>query len=267
MELKELGKTGVKVSEIGIGMWRYSGGVEPVIRGISLGATFIDTAEMYRTEGVVGQAVRGQRENVFIATRVLGSHLKHEEVINAADSSLRELGTDYIDLYQIHWPNSRVPIGETMRAMEELVDMGKVRFIGVSNFSVRELQEAQDAMRKYGIVSNQVRYNLTDRSIEQDTLSYCQRNNVTVIAYTPLASGSLASKPLLMRRQAMGVLEKIAQETNKTIGQVSLNWCTSRENVIAIPKSNRVERMVENCGASGWRLSTEQVEALDQAFG
>ena len=147
------------------------------------------------------------------------------------------------------------------------MDMGKVRFIGVSNFSVRELQEAQDAMRKYGIVSNQVRYNLTDRSIEQDTLSYCQRNNVTVIAYTPLASGSLASKPLLMRRQAMGVLEKIAQETNKTIGQVSLNWCTSRENVIAIPKSNRVERMVENCGASGWRLSTEQVEALDQAFG
>ena len=102
MELKELGKTGVKVSEIGIGMWRYSGGVEPVIRGISLGATFIDTAEMYRTEGVVGQAVRGQRENVFIATKVLGSHLKHEEVINAADSSLRELGTDYIDLYQIH---------------------------------------------------------------------------------------------------------------------------------------------------------------------
>jgi len=267
LELKELGKTGVKVSEIGLGTWRYSGGVEPLRRGISLGATFIDTAEMYNTEGVVGEAVRGRRDSVFIATKVLGSHLRYDDVIHTANNSLTRLGADCIDLYQIHWPNSRVPIGETMRAMEDLVDMGKVRFIGVSNFSTRELQEAQAAMKKHEIVSNQVLYNLADREIERDLLPYCQRNKVTVIAYTPLASGSLASRPRLRRKQGTAVLERIAQETGKTVAQVALNWCISRESVIAIPKSNRVERVVENCGASGWRLSSEQVEALDRASG
>ena len=174
-----MGGTGIRVSEIGLGTLRYRGGVEPLLRGISLGATFIDTAEMYSTEGVVGQAIKGQRDHVFIATKVLGNHLRYDEVMRAANNSLGRLGTDYVDLYQVHWPNPRVPIGETMRAMEELVEMGKVRFIGVSNFSARELQEAQDSMSKYKIVSNQVLYNLIDRGIEKDILPYCQRNNVT----------------------------------------------------------------------------------------
>ena len=165
MERKELGKTGVKVSEIGLGTWDYKGGTEPLVRGISLGATHIDTAEMYSTEDIVGEAVRGLRDRVFIATKVLGSHLRYDQVISAANNSLRKLDMEYIDLYQLHWPNSGVPIGETMGAMEDLVDMGKVRFIGVSNFTARELQEAQDSMRKYEIVSNQVMYNLNDRGI------------------------------------------------------------------------------------------------------
>ena len=223
MELKELGKTGLKVPEIGLGTWRYSGGVEPLLRGISLGATLIDTAEMYSTEGVVGEADRGQRDQVFIATKVLGSHLGYDDAIKAANNSLRRLGMDYIDLYQIHWPSSSVPIGETMRAMEELVDMGKVRFIGVSNFSARELQEAQAATRKYEIVSNQVLYNLFDRDIERSTLPYCQKNNITTIAYTPLASGGVSSRPLLKRRQATATLESIAQETGKSMSQIALN--------------------------------------------
>ena len=240
--------------------------MEPLREGISLGATFIDTAEMYGTEDVVGKAVAGQRDSVFIATKVLGTRLRYNQVLDSADKSLEKLGTDYIDLYQIHWPNARVPIEETMRAMEELVDSGKVRFIGVSNFSSRELAEAQGAMTKYRIVSNQVLYNLLDREIESSTLSYCQRNNVAVIAYTPLADGSLASKSRFRRRQAMAALEEIAQETDKTMAQVALNWCTSREGVFAIPKSDRTERVVENCGASGWRLSPGQVVALDRAF-
>lgn len=266
MQLKPLGKTGVEVPEIGLGTWRYRGGIGPLQEGISLGATLIDTAEMYSTEGVVGEAVKGQRDRVFIATKVTGSHLKYDEVIGAADNSLKRLGTDYIDLYQIHWPNHSVPIGETMRAKEALVDTGKVRFIGVSNFSTRELQEAQDSMRKHEIVSNQVLFNLIDRDIEESILPYCQRNNIAVMAYTPLASGALSSRSLMRRKEAMGVLERIALETSKTMAQVALNWCISKENVIAIPKANGAQRVVENCGASGWKLSSAQVEALDGAF-
>ena len=266
MESKKLGNTQVQIPEIGLGTWRYRGGTEPLIRGISLGATFIDTAEMYSTEGVVGQAVKGLRNSLFIATKVSGSHLKYDDVINAATKSLERLGMDYVDLYQIHWLGSGVPIAQTMRAMEELVDMGKVRYIGVSNFSTQELQRAQDAMRKHTIVANQVLYNLTDRRIERDLLPYCQSNNVTVIAYTPLDTGSLSSPPLLRGREAMAALESIARDTGRTMAQVALNWCTAKPNVVAIPKSNRVDRVVENCGASGWRLSADQVEALDRAF-
>ena len=149
MELKELGKTGLMVPEIGVGTWKYSGGVEPLQTGIDLGAWLIDTAEIYRTEGVVGQAIASQRSGIFLATKVSGDHLRTNEVMRAADASLRLLDTDYIDLYQIHWPNRRVPIAETMGAIETLVDRGLVKYIGVSNFSLSELREAQAAMTRY----------------------------------------------------------------------------------------------------------------------
>jgi diketogulonate reductase-like aldo/keto reductase len=283
MELKELGNTGVMVPEIGLGTWKYSGGDRPLRRGVELGAFLIDTAEMYRTEDAVGRAVKGIRDRVFIATKVLGGHLRYDQVMRAAQQSLRLLGTDYIDLYQIHWPNSSVPIQETMRAMEELVDSGTVRYIGVSNFSVREMDEARSVMTRHPIVSNQVHYSLKRRGIERDVLPYCQQNQITVIAYTPLANGSLAVEPqyplgasrrgllgaadrLLGRERERGALQSVAAEVGKTPAQVALNWCTSRPNVIAIPKSNSVARTEENCGASGWRLSEEQMNYLDEAF-
>jgi diketogulonate reductase-like aldo/keto reductase len=122
MELKELGSTGEMASEIGLGTWKYSGGVEPLRRGLELGAFLIDTAEIYGSEDVVGQAIKGMGDQVFIATKVSGGHLTYAQVMRAAEASLRRLGRDYIDLYQIHWPNSRVPIRETMRAMAALVD-------------------------------------------------------------------------------------------------------------------------------------------------
>lgn len=266
MELKELGAAGVKLPEIGLGTWQYNGGTEPLRKGIALGAFLIDTAEMYGTEDIVGEAVKGQRHQVFIATKVSGSHLRYDEILRAAENSLRRLGTDYIDLYQIHWPDPRVPIRETMRAMETLVDMGKVRFIGVSNFSVPDLEEAQASMSKHKIVSNQVKYSLLRREIEDSLLPYCKKNNITVIAYSPLAKGGLTSKPLLSHRRAMSVLQKIAVETGKSLAQVALNWCNCKPGVIAIPKSDKIERIIENCQASGWKLSAEQVEALDRAF-
>jgi diketogulonate reductase-like aldo/keto reductase len=141
-----------------------------------------------------------------------------------------------------------------------------VRFIGVSNFFMRDLEEALGCLSKHKIVSNQVKYSLLQRGIEADMLPYCQKNNITVIAYSPLGRGHLTSKPILRKRHAMGVLERIAGETGKTMAQVALNWCISKPNVIAIPKSDRTERIVEDCGASGWRLSVEQMEELNRAF-
>lgn len=266
MELKELGETGVMVPEIGLGTLKYQGGDEPLRRGIELGAFLVDTAEMYRNEEKVGQAVRGLRDRVFLATKVLGSNLGYDQVMRAAEASLRRLAVESIDLYQIHWPNSRVPIKETMSAMAALVDSGMVKYVGVSNFSVKELEEAQTAMANVPIVSNQVLYSLKRREIERALLPYCQENRVTVIAYTPLADGSLAARPHLRPDRRMQLLEEVAAQADKTMAQVALNWCTSRPNVIAIPKSNSLERTIENCGASGWRLSSEQVHALDQAF-
>jgi diketogulonate reductase-like aldo/keto reductase len=266
VQQKSLGNTGVMVPEIGLGVWKYRGGVEPLRRGIELGAFLIDTAEMYRTEDTVGQAVKGLRDQVFIATKVSGSHLRHDDVLRAADASLHELETDSIDLYQVHWPNSSVPITETMRAMATLVDRKQVKYIGVSNFSTRELREAQAALHNYPIVSNQVLYNLNDREIERDLLPYCQKHDVTIIAYTPLDDGRLTAKSRWRRSQGMKVLEEIATQTHKTLAQVALNWCLSRPNVIAIPKSDSVARTEENCRASGWRLTPAQVTRLDDAF-
>lgn len=266
MEFKELGATGVKIPEIGLGTWAYRGGVEPLRKGVSLGAFLIDTAEMYSTEAIVGEAVREQRSQVFIATKVSAHHLRYDEVMRAAENSLQRLGTQYIDLYQIHWPNPAIPLRETMRAMETLVDMGKIKFIGVSNFSVGELQEAQGSMGKHRIVSNQVLYSLVDREIEDHLLPYCEENGITVIAYSPLARGQLTSRPLLRHRRAVGVLQRIAQETEKTMAQVALNWCIAKPHVIAIPKSDRVNRVVEDCQASGWRLSAGQIKRLNESF-
>jgi diketogulonate reductase-like aldo/keto reductase len=266
MELKELGKTGIMIPEIGLGTWRYKGGAQPLRKGIELGAALIDTAEGYYTEEVIGEAIRGIRDKVFIATKVSGRHLGYDDLLQSAEESLYKLGTDYIDLYQIHWPNPTYPIRETMQAMGELVDRGLVRFIGVSNFDIDEMEEAQFFLSHYPIVSNQVRYNLNDRSIEMDLLPYCEERDITILAYTPLDDGNLARKPNLINSNNMKILDDISQETEKTMGQVAINWCTSRKKVIAIPKSNSQERIIENCESSGWRLSPEEINRLNEAF-
>jgi diketogulonate reductase-like aldo/keto reductase len=254
------------VPEVGLGTWKYRGGPEPLRKGIELGANLIDTAEMYRTEDAVGVAIAGRRDKVFLATKVLSSHLRYDDVLHAAENSLRLLNDDIIDLYQIHSPNGGVPITETMAAMVELVDRGIVRYIGVSNFSVHQLREAQQAMTKYPVVSNQVLYNLKRRQIERDLIPYCVDKNITVIAYTPLADGSLSGRSRFMPYKGGAVLEQVAIDVGKTPAQVALNWCLSRPNVIVIPKTDSVARTVENCGASGWSLTLAQVAALDEAY-
>ena len=265
MEKKQLGSTGVMLPEIGMGFWRYQGGVEPIRKGIELGATLIDTAEEYKTEEIVGQAIRDCREQIFVATKVSGRNLRHDDVLKAAEASLERLGVSQIDLYQIHWPNPGIPIKPTIRAMETLADRGLIKYIGVSQFSLADLRIALGLMRNHPIVSDQVRYNLNARKFEAGLLPFCERNQISLIAYTPLDDGRLA-KPTPDAKGGMSTLQAIAKETGHTIGQVALNWCTSHPAVIAIPKSNSVERTAENCLASGWRLSGSQRERLDRAF-
>ncbi|MGA3090335.1 MAG: aldo/keto reductase [Terriglobales bacterium] len=259
MRTRELGKTGVSLPAVGLGTWQYTGGVEPLRDGVGAGARFIDTAESYGSEGIVGEAIRAVRKDIFLATKVSPRHFKYSEVITAANQSLRRLNTDYIDLYQLHWPNYTVSIEETMGAMEALVESGKIRFIGVSNFMLRDLKRAQRAMTKYKIVSNQVRYNLIDRTIEQTLLKYCQNHSITVIAHSPLASG-LGN---ILRSDPQQVLDTVAKSRSKTAAQVALAWCLSKECVVVIPKANSVAHTMENCGASGFDLSPEDRKILD----
>ena len=135
--------------------------MEPLRAGIELGACFIDTAECYGTEPIIGEAIRGIRDRIFLASKVSPRHFRYKDVIKAAECSLKQLQTDYLDLYQLHWPNYTVPIAETMAAMESLVETGKTRFIGVSNFTVAEMRRAQAQLSKARIASNQVRYSLS----------------------------------------------------------------------------------------------------------
>jgi diketogulonate reductase-like aldo/keto reductase len=255
---KELDHSGVMIPEVGFGTYRYRGGPDLIRKSIELGGSLIDTAELYENEDLVGEAIRGIRERVFVATKT--HHWRYSDVLRSAETSLKRLGIERIDLYQIHWPNMTVPIAETMAAMEELVDKGLVRFIGVSNFSVPELKRAQAAMRKYRVVSNQMRYSIIERSIESEMLPYCQRNQITLIAYSPLGQGVQR----ILDSDPAGVLDQVARLVGKTKAQVALNWCIAKPGVVAIPKTESVAHLVENCASSGWRLTDEQIALLDK---
>ena len=259
MMLKELGRTGVRIPEVGMGTHDYHGGSWPLRRGLESGALFIDTAESYGTEAVVGQAVRGIRERVFIATKVSPEHLRPTDLRRSVDASLLRLGVDRIDLLQLHQPNPAISIEETMGALGELVDVGKIRFCGVSNFSVDQLRDAQKVLRRHAVVSNQVRFNLIDRTIETGLLQYCQAERITVIAYSPLAR----SLGRIMDCDPYGTIRGIARANGKSAAQIAINWCLCRDGVVAIPKSGSQEHVVENCNASDWRLSAEQIALLD----
>jgi diketogulonate reductase-like aldo/keto reductase len=257
--LKKQANQGICLPEIGFGTWNYRGGVEPLRAAIECGARLIDTAESYGTEEIVGEAIKGRRHQVFLATKVLPRNFRRRDLVAAAERSLRRLGTDHIDLYQLHWPNLAIPIEEPMRGMEELVDAGKVRFIGVSNFSVRDLVNAQAALPRQRIVANQIRYNLIERTIEGELLEYCQKNGIAVIAYSPLAMG-LGN---IRAADPEGVLRKAAEASGKSEAQVALNWCIRNENVIAIPKASSIEHVVESMGASGWKLRRDLAQLLE----
>ncbi|MEM5802176.1 MAG: aldo/keto reductase, partial [Candidatus Aenigmatarchaeota archaeon] len=256
--------TGEKIPVIGMGTWNLSNDIKNEVEalkfGIKKGMRFIDTAEMYGTEEIVGEAIKDE-DNVFVATKVSPEHFRYNDVIKACNASLKRLGIKQIDLYQLHWPNKFVPIEETMRAMEKLVKEGKIRYIGVSNFSVEETIAAQNALKKNEIVSNQVEYSLLARDIERDLLPFCEKEKITVIAYSPFAQGHLFDKKYSKLHYE---LEKIAKKYNKTMAQVTLNWLISKKPVVAIPKASDIKHIEENAGAVGWKLRKEDFEKIDE---
>lgn len=255
MEYISLGPTSQQIPKIGFGTWQLRGGDGVLKRAVALGAGFVDTAESYDTESNVAGDIEGFREKVFIATKVSPEYLSYDDVLGHAEASLKRLRTKFIDLYQVHWPNPEIPVSETMRAMETLVAQGKVRFIGVSNFSAAQMKEAQDALKLNALVSNQVKYNLFDRAIEDEVLPYCQQNKITVIAYSPLARARFDTRG--------DALRQVAAEAGKTPAQVMLNWCVSKPGVMAIPKTNRADRVDEAAASVGWELTPQQRKRLD----
>ena len=271
-DVKVLGRTSEKVVVIGMGTWGIGGYFTPdysrdkedliaLKKGIDLGMTLIDTAEMYaqgHSEELVGKAIEDyDRDSLFIVTKVWYTNLRYEDVIKAAKRSLERLKTSYIDLYLVHAPNPEIPIRETMKAMEKLVANGLVRYIGVSNFTVEEMEEARYNLSREDIVVNQVKYNLLYRSIEKDLLPYCIKEKITIMAYTPLAKGELAKNKFL---------ESIGKKYGKTSAQVALNWLICWDPVIAIPKASKVEHVEENAGAMGWRLNREDFNRIAEKF-
>ena len=260
MELRQLGSSSTQVPAIGFGTWRYAGDVKPLRAVVERGFCFLDTAEIYGTEELVGEAIRGHRERVFLASKAAPRNFRRRDLIQAAENSLRRLGVDYLDLYQLHWPNLHVPIEETMAGMEELADSGKIRFIGLSNYSVRQMQRAQRALSKHRIMSNQVRYSLIDRSIEAGLLQYCRQHAITVIAYSPLGLDFASLK----KADPAGVLVQVARASGKTEAQVALNWLIAKDGVVAIPKASTVAHALEDWEAGGWRLSPESCRLLEE---
>jgi len=255
---KEIGRTGERVSAIGLGTWGIRDrerAIEALVHALEIGIDLIDTAEMYGTEEIVGCAVRKfGRENVFITTKLLPEHFVNSyEAVKAARSSLRRLGLGYVDLVLIHWPH-KSPIEEQIRSLERIADEGLSRYIGVSNFDLEELKIAVESTRKNEIVVNQVKYSVLDREVEEDLLPYCVEKGITIQAYTPIERG---------RVREVQLIREIARRRGKTEVQISLNYLISRPRVTAIPKSERAERVEEFRGAMGWRLSPEDIALLE----
>lgn len=269
---KNLGSTKTKIPSIGlgtgtgfkdIGKKREQELIYTLQRVLNYGVNFIDTAEIYfdgYAEKLIGKAFKKNRSKVFIATKFSPEHSSKKEVLKAAEASLKRLQTDYIDLYQIHWPNSEVPIEETLAALEILVKTGKVRHIGVCNFSLRQLKQ----IRKYSnvpIASLQTEYNLLERSIEKDLIPYCADNKITIIAYTPLNSGNI-----LKREKYSKLFSKLAKKYNKTPSQIILNFLISHPTVIAIPATANATHLEENARSAEFILEKKDIQLIAKTF-
>jgi len=267
-----------KIPVIGLGTWLIGGGMEAdysedeqairaIKTAIELGYRHIDTAEMYgdgHTEELIGKAIKDiNRDELFITTKVRKTKLKYNEVLRSAEESLNKMGIDYIDLFLVHAPSQHISIEETMKAFDYLVDQKMVRHIGVSNFQVHQLIEAQ-RYTKNKIVANQIEYSLLtrnkgkyadNRDMELKTIPYCQENNILIIAERPLERGLIL--------QNHPILDALELKYGKTKAQIAINWLISKKNIITIPKSTNKQSLIENFGSIGWELEKDDIKLLD----
>jgi diketogulonate reductase-like aldo/keto reductase len=238
--------------------------VRALRRGIELGMTHIDTAEMYgsgRVETIVAEAIEGLRDRVFLASKVLPYNATENGAVQACEASLRRLRVDVLDLYLLHWPGPHSLEG-TIRAFERLKRDGKIRHYGVSNFDEEELEEAVRLAGAGRIACNQVLVHLEERAVEHAVLSACERLGVTLVAYSPFGSGRFPSPGSAGGR----VLCEIAEAHGATPRQVALAFLHRRPSVVSIPKSSVVAHVEENAGAAALTLSPEEIARLDRAF-
>ncbi|MGD8991485.1 MAG: aldo/keto reductase [Desulfobacterales bacterium] len=301
MRQRQLGNSDIQVSAIIMGLWQAGKemwvGIDDkqttaaIRAAYEAGITTFDTAEVYgkgHSEQVLASAISDIRDKVIYATKVFANHLKYDHVQQACDRSLKNLQTDYIDLYQIHWPSDSfgfdaVPIAETMEALNVLKEQGKIRSIGVSNFSRSQLQEA----KQYGqIDSLQPPYSLFWRHVEKDLMPYCIENKITILAYSPMAQGFLTGKfgpdhvfekgdvraknKLYQSQtydrvqQALSRLEPIAQQKGVTLGQLALGWVISHSQTCAIAGARNANQAAGNAAAGTIALSEQELAEIDE---
>jgi len=265
MERRRFGSTGVDVPVIGQGTWEIGREAVKTLReGLDLGLTHIDTAEMYgngKAEELVSQAIAGRRDEVFLVSKVLPSNASYEGTLRACERSLERLKTDHLDVYLLHWESSYA-IGETMRAMERLIDQRQIRFAGVSNLDVTATKAAQAALRHHKLACNQVLYHLQERGIERRLIPYCAEQGIAVVAYTPFGRTDWDR----LKTPAGKVLAEIAKRNGRSVRQVVLSFLTRWPHVFTIPKADKVEHMRENAGGADWSLPAEDIAAIDRAF-
>ena len=257
---------GERIPALGVGTWRMGENaarrrdeVAVLKLAIDLGLTLIDTAEMYGEGGaeiIVGEAVAGRRDEVFIVSKVYPHNASARLMPQALDRSLKRLGTDRIDLYLLHWPGSH-PLAETVETFEQLKDQGKIRYWGVSNFDVSDMMELAALPEGPSCAANQVLYSLEERGIEWQLLPDCQKAGIALMAYCPLGRGRLIGE---------SALASIARKHGATPAAIALSWLLHKPGVIAIPKTAHAERLRENAKAADLLLDAEDLAALDKAF-
>jgi diketogulonate reductase-like aldo/keto reductase len=257
------------VPVIGLGTWNMERddakeATRAIHRAIEVGMSHVDTAEMYghgKVEELLGAALVGRRERVFLTSKVLPSNASHDGVLRACERSLMRLRTDWIDLYLLHWRGD-VPLAETFRAFEDLRASGKIRAWGVSNFDARDLDEALALAGDGAIACNQVLYHLEERTIEHDVIPWCERRGVPVVAYSPLGQGDLPEEDSREGR----ALAQIAARHRATISQVALAFLTRKPGLFAIPKAARVAHVDEDAAAGDLVLDDGELAEIDLAF-
>jgi len=300
METRQLGTSEVRITPILMGTWQAGKAmwvgiedaetIKAIREGFEAGIATVDTAEVYgngHSEQIVAQALSEVRDKATYASKVFANHLKYDQVIEACEGSLKNLKTDYIDLYQIHWPSGSfnsevVPIEETMSALNQLKEQGKIRAIGVSNFSRAQIEEAS----QYGrIDSLQPAYSLFWRQVEKDSMPYCVENNISILAYSSLAQGLLTGKferghkfeegdnraknklfqgeNYEQAQQALDKLRPIAERHQCTLAQLSLAWLIAQPQTNAIAGARNTEQAVANAKAADVKLSGDELKEID----